>query len=186
MKAAFGSSDKGYFDKVQSYERICTPSSDHGLNTANVQKIIHSQNMHFDLVINEDMFHESWLMFAYKFNAPIITICKNLFKFGFSLNWHQNQKRYNYFFLKNLSIGTHGYSDLFDHAMGLLTPISHVPHMLLPYGDEMTYSERIFNVILSLYDWWFRNWDTLPKQNEIAQRYFGHLASTVESHPFHW
>lgn len=146
MKDAFKRSDESYFAKVQTYEKLCTPSSDHGLNTENVQKIIHSQNMHFDLVINEDMFHESWMMFAHKFNTPIVTIC------------------------------TYGYSDFFDHAMGMVTPLSHVPHMLLPHGDDMTYSERIHNVILSLYDWWFRNWVTLPKQNEIAQRYFGHLA----------
>lgn len=72
--------------------------------------------------------------------------------------------------------GTYGYSDFFDRAMGMLTPISHVPHMLLPYGDEMTYPQRVFNIILTLFDWLFRTWVTLPKQNEIAQRYFGHLA----------
>lgn len=77
MKDAYGHSDRGYFDTVRLYELFCTPSSDQGLNSTNVQKIIHSQNMHFDLVINEDYFHESWLMFAYKFNAPIVTICMN-------------------------------------------------------------------------------------------------------------
>lgn len=50
-------------------------------------------------------------------------------------------------------------------------------HMILPYGDDMSYSERAYNVILSLYDWYYRSWVTLPKQNEIAQRFFGHLAS---------
>lgn len=139
--------EESNFEKVTTYKTICTPSSEHGLNNSNVQKIIHSQDLYFDLVINEEMFHESWLMFAYKFNTPIVTI------------------------------STYGYSDFFDQAMGMLTPISHVPHMLLPYGDDMTYSQRVYNVILTMFDWLFRTWVTLPKQNEIAQRYFGHLAS---------
>lgn len=76
-----------------------------------------------------------------------------------------------------ISIGTYGYSDFFDNAMGMLTPLSHVAHMLLPYGDDMTYSQRVYNVILSAFDWWHRNWISLPRQNEIARRYFGHLAT---------
>lgn len=65
------------FVKVFGFEMLCTPSSEHGLKSSNVQKIIHSKNLHFDLVINEEIFHESWLMFGYKFNAPIVTISKS-------------------------------------------------------------------------------------------------------------
>lgn len=43
----------------------------------------------------------------------------------------------------------------------------------------MTYFERVHNVLVSAYDWWFRNWVMIPKQNEIAQRYFGFLASKL-------
>lgn len=60
--------------------------------------------------------------------------------------------------------------------MGLLTPWSFVPHFLLSYGDNMSYIERVYNVILSLYDWWFRTWVMLERQNEIAHRQFAHLA----------
>ncbi|XP_055320800.1 UDP-glucosyltransferase 2-like [Sitodiplosis mosellana] len=143
---AHKSADESYFEKVRSYDTYCTKSSEYGLNHTNVQKVIHSQDLKFDLVINADFFHDSWFMFAHKFNAPFISICP------------------------------YGYSDFFDRANGLLTPWSHVPHSLLPYGDDMSYTERVHNVILSAYDWWFRNWVLLPQQNEIAQRYFGHLA----------
>lgn len=61
--------------------------------------------------------------------------------------------------------------------MGLMTPWSFVPHYLLAYDDEMAYTQRIYNVILSLYDWWFRSWVIVSRQNDIARRYFGHLAS---------
>lgn len=44
--------------------------------SANVQKFIHSTDFQFDVVINEDFFGESFLMFAHKFKAPIITICE--------------------------------------------------------------------------------------------------------------
>lgn len=67
--------DETYFQKVRSYDKFCTQSSEYGLNHSNVQKIIHSPDLKFDLVINADFFHESWFMFAYKFNAPFISIC---------------------------------------------------------------------------------------------------------------
>lgn len=79
MKDAFNNSERSYFEELVIYEQITTPSSDHGLNDSKVKKIIHSQDLHFDLVINEEFFHESWLMFAYKFKAPIVTICTNFF-----------------------------------------------------------------------------------------------------------
>lgn len=73
-------------------------------------------------------------------------------------------------------LGPYGHTDFFDRAMGLITPWSFVPHQILSYDDDMTYSQRIYNVILSLYDHWFKSWVALSKQNEIAQRYFSHLA----------
>lgn len=47
---------------------------------ANVQKLIHSTNLQFDVVINEDFYGESFLMFAHKFKAPIVTICEYRFE----------------------------------------------------------------------------------------------------------
>lgn len=68
--------------------------------------------------------------------------------------------------------------------MGMLTPCSHIAHMVFHYGDDITYLytyyityyERVHNLIISLYDVVFRDWIALPRQNEIAQRYFGHLS----------
>lgn len=50
--------------------------NEHSLQNANVQKLIHSTNLHFDVIINEDFFAENLLMFAHKFEAPIVTICE--------------------------------------------------------------------------------------------------------------
>lgn len=63
--------------------------------------------------------------------------------------------------------------------MGQLTPWSHVSHMLLSYGDDMSYFERVYNVIVSLYDWYYRNWVMLEQQNDIAHRQFAHLNRNI-------
>lgn len=51
-------------------------SSEHGLNDSKVREFIHRNDLYFDVVINEDTFHESWMMFAHKFKAPIVTLGK--------------------------------------------------------------------------------------------------------------
>lgn len=72
-------------------------------------------------------------------------------------------------------VGPFGHTDFFDRTRGLLTPWSFVPHHALTFDDDMTYTQRIHNLILSLYDWWLRSWVVAARQNEIAQRHFKHL-----------
>lgn len=76
------------FAHLERYTQVTLASSKHALNDMNVQKLIHSKDLHFDLVINEEFCHEAWLMFAYKFNAPVITICKLICncKYKYNLN----------------------------------------------------------------------------------------------------
>lgn len=50
--------------------------NEHALQNSKVQKLIHSTDLHFDLIVNEDFFAENLLMFGHKFKAPIVTICK--------------------------------------------------------------------------------------------------------------
>lgn len=73
------------------------------------------------------------------------------------------------------STGPTGISDFFDRNMGLLTPYSHVSHTILSYTDEMSFTERCYNTVVSLYDWILRRWVHIPAQNEIAKRHFAHL-----------
>lgn len=65
------------FSKTAIFELVGTPSSDYNLRNPKVQQLINSTDLSFDLVINEDFCHDSWLMFGYKFNAPTVTICKH-------------------------------------------------------------------------------------------------------------
>ncbi|KAG4070679.1 hypothetical protein HA402_013599 [Bradysia odoriphaga] len=119
----------------------------HGLRDKNVQKLINRNDIHFDLIISEQFFQESWLMFSRKYRAPIVTI------------------------------GTYGYSDFFDSIMGLRTSWSFVPHMITNYSDRMTFFQRVHNTILSLADAFYRKYYYLPAQNDIVQEIFGSIES---------
>lgn len=74
MEDVYNMGEANGFVRLLIFNWMCAPSAEHGLAHAAVQKLIHSTDLHFDLVINEEMFSESWLMFGYKFNAPTMTI----------------------------------------------------------------------------------------------------------------
>lgn len=97
--------------------------ADHSLNDSNVQQFLHEDNLSFDVVINEEVCMESFLMFAHKFKAPLMIICKP--------NFPISEK--NFFMLTQivLSLATSFYQDFFDKNLGLLTPISHVPNTVI-------------------------------------------------------
>lgn len=50
--------------------------ADHFLSNPDVQRFLLRNDLSFDLVINEEFYMESLSMFAFKFNAPLITISK--------------------------------------------------------------------------------------------------------------
>lgn len=115
------------------------------MKNINVKKLIESESddVQYDVVISEQFYQEAWLMFAHKFNAPIVTI------------------------------STMGYSDYMDYANGLLTPWAYVPHLLLNFSDKMTFWQRCENLLLSLYDKYLRLTFYMPQNNKLAEKYFG-------------
>ncbi|XP_055541783.1 UDP-glycosyltransferase UGT5-like [Wyeomyia smithii] len=133
------------FNNLFLYWRLGLATSRHGFETANVQNFLKRDDLHFDLVVSEQFFQESWLMFAHKYNAPIVTI------------------------------STYGYSDFMDRAMGLLTSWSCVPHMLLDYESKMNFFQRVYNVVLSTVDYLVREYYYLPQMNKMAKEFFGGL-----------
>lgn len=64
------------FLRIHFFKYLSKSWITHSLSNSNVQKLIHSTGLHFDLIINEEFWADSFLMFAHKFKAPIITICK--------------------------------------------------------------------------------------------------------------
>ncbi|KAH8295862.1 hypothetical protein KR018_004803 [Drosophila ironensis] len=130
------------FQNLQLWWTIGLMTTEHAFKDPKVQRLIASKNDHYDLVILEQFFHEAFLMFGQKFNCPVVTI------------------------------GTMGYADNMDHAMGILTPWSVIPHLLLSHTDRMTFSQRAYNAYISLYDAVMRRWFYLPKMQELAEKYF--------------
>lgn len=122
-------------------------NSEHGLKDKNVQAFIESDNDHYDLVISEQMNQETWLLFAHKFKAPIVTV------------------------------STMGYASYMDYANGLMTPMAYVPNIMLDYDDQMSFWQRWENVLVTLYDWYLRLSYYMPENNRLAEQYFAPLKS---------
>lgn len=70
----------------------------YAFENANVQKFIKSTGFHFEVIVAEDFFGDSFLMFSHKFKAPVVTICP------------------------------FGVTDFIDRQQGLLSSPSFVPH----------------------------------------------------------
>ena len=131
------------FQNLQMWWHVGLLTSEYALNDKKVKSLIESKDKKFDLLILEQFFHESFLMFAHKFKCPVVTI------------------------------GTMGYADNMDHAMGLVTPWSVIPHLVLSHTDRMTFWERMYNSYLSLYDAVMRRWYYLPQMQVMAEKHFG-------------
>lgn len=127
-------------------------STEHAFRDKNVAAFLNTSTEHFDLVILEQFFHDSFLPFATKFNAPIVTIC------------------------------TMAHADHFDRALGVQTPWSYVPHQALSYSDRMTFVERSVNLFWSLADAAIRRFYYMAEMQKMADKYFGNLLNgTVPS-----
>lgn len=105
------------------------------------------KDLHFDLVIHEEVFHDSFLIFGHRFQAPVVSICPL------------------------------GIIELFDQDMGLITPFSFVSHTFLTHTDKMTFIQRWHNTMLSLYDWVLRQIAGNPLNNSILRKHFSYLES---------
>lgn len=120
-------------------------TTEYTLENKNVQQLISNKNLQFDAILAEQFFQEALLMFAHKYKVPVITI------------------------------GTIGFADYMDRAMGTLTPWSFVPHTTLDYTDEMNLKERAFNTYISILDLFLRKYKYFPFMNELAKKYFAEI-----------
>lgn len=117
-------------------------STEHAFRDKNVATFINQTDQQFDIVVLEQFFHDSWLPFATKFDAPVLTIA------------------------------TLGHADYFDHTMGLITPWSYVPHHVLTYTDRMSFYERCRNMFWGLTDAFLRKYYYMSRMQEMADKYF--------------
>jgi glucuronosyltransferase len=116
----------------------------HVLQEENVQKLIHSTDLHFDLVVIEAFFNECFLGFAHKFQAPLIQVC------------------------------TFGGSNFMADWVGSPNPYSYVPDDFTEYTDKMNFWQRMYNTVLSTLKHVGRQLIHLPRQNAALHKYFNY------------
>lgn len=117
-------------------------TTEHAFRDKSVTEFIKRTDLHYDVVVLEQFFHDSWLPFAAKFDAPIVTIA------------------------------TLGHADYFDHSMGLITPWSYVSHHVLTFNDRMTFFDRCVNLFWGLTDAFLRRYYYMVRMQEMADHYF--------------
>lgn len=74
MPGIFEMNDLSFSDTLLLMNTVGLSTAKYALNHPNVQKLIDSTDQHFDLIIAEQYYQEAFLMFAHKFNAPVITL----------------------------------------------------------------------------------------------------------------
>lgn len=74
--------------------------------------------------------------------------------------------------LTDILTAPYGTTFTMDNSMGLITPISFIPHPVLPYSKEMTFLQRVFNAFLTGYELLFWRFNYMPAHNKLAQKYF--------------
>lgn len=92
---------KSPISTINEMARFTNVMNSHVFETANVHKLVHSTGLHFDVIVNEEFFGDSFLYFAHKFKAPIVTICP------------------------------FGITHFVDYQLGLLTPLSISPQWVI-------------------------------------------------------
>jgi glucuronosyltransferase len=116
----------------------------HVLSEENIQKLIHSTDLHFDVVIIEAFINECFLGFAHKFKAPLIQVCSYV-GLNFMADW-----------------------------VGTPNPYSYVPDDFLPYTDKMDFWQRMYNTVVSTLKHVGRQLIYLPRQNAALHKYFNY------------
>jgi glucuronosyltransferase len=119
----------------------------HVLQEDIVQKLIHSTDLHFDVVVMETFFNECFFGFAHKFKAPLIQVC------------------------------TYGGAKYMADFVGSPNPYSYVPDDFFHYTDKMNFWERMHNAIIGTFKQVGRQLFHLPRQNAAMQKYFNYTDS---------
>lgn len=156
-----------YLSSVEFIKDSCA----HSFETEEMQKFIHSsKHRHFDLVLMEDLFTDSFLMFGHLFNAPVAVICE--FQSARSI-----KVMYSCLFILFCFKAPYGVNEMFDIYMGLVPAISHVPSTILPYTEDMDFFQRWYNAAFITFSLTFTRLFHVPWHTEIIKKNFAHLES---------
>lgn len=144
-------------------------SCKHSFADEKMQKFIqNSKNQKYDLVLIEDLWTDSFLIFGHLFNAPMAFICEFHF-------WVLNKPVWTHILFYFGFKAPYGVNEMFDIDMGLIPPISHVPSTILPYTEKMDFFERWYNAVFVIFTWTVNRLLHVPWHMEIIRQNFAHL-----------
>lgn len=76
----FVHAEKSPFAVLNEMVEFFSFSANYCLANKNVRDLINRDDLHFDVIINEEFFHDSFSMFGHRFKAPVVTVCKRYIK----------------------------------------------------------------------------------------------------------
>ena len=150
-KNLFDMSNMGIFETIAMMMMVGKPVCEAVLKEESVQKLIHSKDLHFDLVVIGAFANECMLGFAHKFDAPVIQVCP------------------------------YGGSQFMADWVGSPNPYSIVPDELLNFRDKMTFSDRLINTFVGAVRQIGRYAIHLPAQDEVMKKYFNYSSEPLPS-----
>ena len=141
--------NNGVFDKLKLVLlylfRLNAVTCDMMLEEEEINKLIHSEDVQFDLVIMEAFFNECFLGFVHKFKAPLIQVC--------------------------VFSGTHWMGDWFGNR----NPYAFIPDVFSSFSNRMDFWERLVNTITGTLVRFVRQHLYIPDQDENLKKHFGFL-----------
>lgn len=72
----FKLSELTFWQTKELYRIVGYVTSEHALKHPDVQRLLHADNLHYDLILTEQYYQDALLLFAHKFQAPMVSICK--------------------------------------------------------------------------------------------------------------
>lgn len=67
--------DLSFWDSKEGYRVIGYSTTNYALKHPSVQRLMYADDQQYDLILVEQYYQDVFLMFAHKFQAPIISIC---------------------------------------------------------------------------------------------------------------
>lgn len=121
------------------------------VNKPSVLKLIHSEDLHFDLVLFENFFHECFVTLGHKFNAHVVQLFPSIPNAGIA-QWHGNPYDGTY-----------------------------IPDINSGYSDHMSFMERLTNTAIAFMHTTLSSFYYLPKQRELMDKYFNYTGWETRS-----
>lgn len=183
------------FKGIDDMKYYPTMWNTYSLENVNVQKFIKSTGLHFDIIVVEEFFIDSFFMFAHKYKAPIVTICKchntdhpRMFEaynflsmMCFRFNRCNGISRWATGpvsvakFCTTLGETLFNIFELLDISQ-IMTHFKLVSSQMLPFSDNMSFTERWYNTVITTYAWFVRHYSFLKSEEMLAKKHFAHLA----------